>query len=177
MSEGLSSMAGPMLPINRLLFNSFLSGEQNLDMKHSPSTDGPSINPGLAQNKGTSDLRILKVQQLMRENLDRKLPLGELADAVNLSVWRLCHIFRSETGMAPIHYLRSIRLEKARFLLETSFLSIGEIINQIGTSDQSHFVRDFKKAYGASPSLYRARFQGALAEDPLADIGKPGESK
>jgi transcriptional regulator GlxA family with amidase domain len=170
-------MVGPMLPDNPLLYHAFLAGEQNLGMKHSPRTDGPSVNPGRAENKNTSDSRILKVQQLMRENLDRKLPLGELADAVNLSSWRLCHVFRSETGMSPIQYLRSIRLEKARFLLETSFLSIGEIINQIGTSDQSHFVRDFKKAYGASPSLYRVRFQGALAETPFADSCKPGESK
>ena len=54
-----------------------------------------------------------------------------------------------------------LRLERAKHLLDTSFLSVKEITHSVGLNDESHFVRDFKKAYGASPTLYRMRSNGA----------------
>jgi two-component system, response regulator YesN len=104
------------------------------------------------------DSRIQKVQQMMRDNLNRELSLAELAQSVNLSTWRLCHLFRTDIGMPPIKYLRSLRLEAAKQLLETSFLSIKEITYKVGLNDESHFVRDFKKVYGMPPSVYRMVF-------------------
>lgn len=94
----------------------------------------------------------------MRDNLARELSLGEFAHFVNLSVWRVCHVFRAEVGMSPIQYLRVLRMEKATYLLETSFLSVKEITHSVGLNDESHFVRDFKKVYGVPPTLYRALF-------------------
>lgn len=94
----------------------------------------------------------------MRDNLDRELPLVELAQYVNLSPWRLCHLFRTDTGMPPIKYLRQLRLEAAKQLLEVSFLSIKEITYKVGINDESHFVRDFKRMYGMPPSIYRIMF-------------------
>ena len=94
----------------------------------------------------------------MRENLHRDLSLAELAQSVNLSIWRLSHVFRSAVGMSPIHYLRFLRMERAKYLLETSFLSVKEIAYQVGVRDESHFVRDFKKTYGVPPTSYRTAF-------------------
>lgn len=101
------------------------------------------------------DQRVQRIQEVMRDNLSRDLPLRGLAQAVNLSVWRLCHIFRIEVGLSPIQYLKILRMEKAKGLLETSFLSVKEITHIVGLSDESHFVRDFKRAYGVPPTLYR----------------------
>ena len=101
------------------------------------------------------DSRIQKVQKMMRDNLNRELSLAELAQSVNLSSWRLCHLFRSDIGMPPIKYLRLLRMEAAKELLETSFFSIKEITYKVGINDESHFVRDFKKIYGVPPSVYR----------------------
>lgn len=94
----------------------------------------------------------------MRDDVRGELSLGEFAQSVNLSVWRLCHIFKSDVGMPPIRYLRQLRMERAKDLLESSFLSVKEIAFQVGLNDESHFVRDFKSTYGYSPALYRARF-------------------
>lgn len=95
----------------------------------------------------------------MREDVRGELSLGEFAQSVNLSVWRLCHIFKSDVGMPPIRYLRLLRMERAKALLESSFLSVKEIAYQVGLNDESHFVRDFKSTYGFSPALYRIRFK------------------
>ena len=101
----------------------------------------------------------------MREDVRGELSLGEFAQSVNLSVWRLCHIFKSDVGMPPIRYLRLLRMERAKDLLESSFLSVKEIAYQVGLNDESHFVRDFKSTYGFSPALYRSRFKNKTAPD------------
>ena len=95
----------------------------------------------------------------MRDDVRGELSLGEFAQSVNLSVWRLCHIFKSDVGMPPIRYLRLLRMERAKNLLESSFLSVKEIAFQVGLNDESHFVRDFKSTYGFSPALYRSHFK------------------
>ena len=96
---------------------------------------------------------------MMRDDVRGELSLAEFAQSVNLSVWRLCHIFKSDVGMPPIKYLRLLRMERAKALLESSFLSVKEIAFQVGLNDESHFVRDFKSTYGYSPTLYRAQFK------------------
>ena len=101
----------------------------------------------------------------MREDVRGELSLGEFAQSVNLSVWRLCHIFKSDVGMPPIRYLRLLRMERAKDLLESSFLSVKEIAYQVGLNDESHFVRDFKSTYGFSPALYRLNFKNKDAVD------------
>jgi len=96
---------------------------------------------------------------MMREDVRGELSLAEFAQSVNLSVWRLCHIFKSDVGMPPMRYLRGLRMERAKDLLESSFLSVKEIAYRVGLNDESHFVRDFKATYGSSPALYRLHFR------------------
>ena len=118
------------------------------------------------------DQRIVRIQQIMRENLQRELCLSDLAQSVNLSVWRLSHIFRSNVGVSPIQYLRQLRMDRAKHLLETSFLSVKEIAHQVGLKDSSHFVRDFKKAFGEPPTRFRLRFNTGR----INEAGKGNES-
>jgi hypothetical protein len=62
--------------------------------------------------------------------------------------------------MPPMRYLRVLRMERAKDLLESSFLSVKEIGFRVGLTDESHFVRDFKATYGLSPACYRTQFRG-----------------
>ena len=116
------------------------------------------------------DQRISKVVELMRDNLRQELSLEALAQAVNLSPSRLHNVFKSETGMSPARYLKTLRLEQAKELLEESFLSVKEIRVRVGIGDESHFVRDFRRAYGLSPTQHRARHHALAprAEDEAA---------
>ena len=111
------------------------------------------------------DKRVEKIIQMMRDDVRGELSLAEFAQSVNLSVWRLCHIFKSDVGMPPIRFLRQLRMERAKDLLESSFLSVKEIAYQVGLSDESHFVRDFKSTYGHSPALYRSQFRNNGSEN------------
>ena len=123
------------------------------------------------------DLRVQKTQQMMRDNLHKELSLGKFASSVNLSVWRFCHVFRSEVGMSPIQYLRFLRMERAKHLLESSFLSIKEIGHLVGLKDESHFVRDFKKAYGLSPKCYRVLFNSEQSNESDNDNDSREETR
>ncbi|MCU0403449.1 MAG: response regulator [Chitinophagaceae bacterium] len=62
------------------------------------------------------------------------------------------------SGMTPGEMIKSIRLEQAAHLLQSSDLTVLEIFYQTGFNNQSHFFREFKKKYNASPNDYRARF-------------------
>ena len=93
----------------------------------------------------------------MSGNLHRHLPVGGMAASVNLSYSRLEHLFKAETGMTPVSYLKKLRIERARELLETTFLTNQQIIIKVGMYDESHFVKDFRKAYGLQPTQYRKR--------------------
>jgi AraC-like DNA-binding protein len=57
-------------------------------------------------------------------------------------------------------------MAKAKQLVETTFLTVKEIAHHVGISDQSHFVRDFERLYGLSPSRLRARPEGEAAGSP-----------
>ncbi len=101
------------------------------------------------------DRRVLTVIALMKHDPRRALPLSRLAQSVNLSPTRLCYLFKAETGTPPARYLRTLRMQDATTLLVTTFLSVKEIIARVGFTDESHFVRDFKRIYGVTPTEYR----------------------
>ena len=107
------------------------------------------------------DRRIQKAIALVGKSPRRALPLSELASSLNLSVSRLRLLFKAATGLSLTQYLKLLRMQEAKSLLETTFLNVKQIAARIGIKDVSHFVRDFKKAYGMSPKQYREWYHSA----------------
>ena len=101
------------------------------------------------------DRRIELVISKIATETSSSWQVAELAELVNLSASRLRHLFKQETGTTPAHYLKELRLQKAELLLRTTFLSVKVIVSRVGLSSVGHFVRDFKRTYGASPTAYR----------------------
>lgn len=109
------------------------------------------------------DVRVQNVLALMRRDLRAKLTLNDMARSVNLTSFHFCHLFKAETGRSPARYLKAVRLERARELLETTFLSVKEIRALVGLNDESHFARDFRATYGVTPQQHREHYLGTLA--------------
>jgi len=107
------------------------------------------------------DRRVKWVMVMIKGCLSEKLSEQTMARSVNLSSARLRQLFKKEIGLAPIQYVRRVRMKKAAELLRLSFLSIKEVAFQIGWGDLSHFVREFKKCYGLTPTEFRVRTQRA----------------
>jgi transcriptional regulator GlxA family with amidase domain len=115
------------------------------------------------------DPRVLRVIDYIEANPGKKLALEELAMTMNLSASRLRHLFSSQMGVSPKQYQITIRMEHAKHLIENTFLNVKEVMASVGVSDESHFVRDFERAYGLTPGRYRERYMGAaLKSDPTA---------
>jgi len=111
--------------------------------------------------------KIRRIVDQMNCELHMKRSLNDWARISNLSRSRMCHLFKTQMGVSPGQYLKGLRLETARTLLETTSLSVKEIRARVGLADQSHFVRDFNNAYGLPPSQYRAqRSSPERADDP-----------
>ena len=81
------------------------------------------------------DHRVTHIIELMRERLHTALTVDDLARAIDLSPSRLGFLFRHETGESPGAYLQGLRMERARVLLESTDLSVGEVMRQVGLSD------------------------------------------
>ncbi len=112
---------------------------------------------------------------LIEDNFQRRLDLTDMAKAVNLSPWRLAHLFKAEVGISPLRYLTLVRLQKARHFLETGFLTVREIAVAVGIPNASHFTKSFKAAYGSSPVQHRAvHFRVTVTQE---GAGTPGFSQ
>ena len=106
------------------------------------------------------DQRVRQIIALMNANIQRQLSVRELARSVNLSTSHLRRLFKSETRKSMTAYLKDLRLQHSRDLLETTFLSVKEIAARVGQS-ANHFITDFKKLHGVTPSQFAARYRRA----------------
>lgn len=78
----------------------------------------------------------------------------ELARLVKMSRAGLYKKMLELTGKSPIEFIRDIRLDRARQLLQQQQLTIAEIAYEVGFTDPKYFAKTFKKATGILPSAY-----------------------
>lgn len=104
------------------------------------------------------DCRIKEILAEVEKNLSKPFLLPVMAASVNLSVSRFQHLFKKEVQISFVKYINNRRLEKARYLLETTHLKINEIRLKVGVKNEAHFLNDFKRKFGASPVNYRKNY-------------------
>jgi transcriptional regulator GlxA family with amidase domain len=119
-----------------------------------------------------ADPRITWAVNEIHQRLADAITVDGLARSVNLSRSRFAHLFRAHTGVSPGRYLRDARLQRARRLLETTFLSVKEVMAAVGFNDPSHFSRDFQAVFGASPREWRRRHERPPPGLELASAAK-----
>lgn len=105
---------------------------------------------------GTDDA-VKIVCEYLENHFAENVTLEELTDLIHLSKSWLIHNFTRQTGVSPYRYLQSIRIEKAKKLLEQPVPLI-EASSQAGFTDQSHFTRFFKDFTGLTPKQYQKIF-------------------
>jgi len=107
---------------------------------------------------GHGDELVLRCQQWLQEQLTQPYRLDALADSVGASERTVMRRFQQVLGQPPLRYLQQLRLQAARRLLESSELSLDEIIGRVGYADAASFRRLFQRELQCTPAEYRRRF-------------------
>ena len=95
------------------------------------------------------------VKRYIDANYKQNVSLDTLAEISHMSKYYLIHSFQNFTGMSPINYLISKRIDESKALLEVADYSISQISDMVGFSSPSYFSQVFKKLVGTSPADYR----------------------
>lgn len=88
--------------------------------------------------------------EYIKDNIELNLSLDELAKNSNLSKYHFLRVFKKGIGVTPHHYIITQKVSKAKDLIINGEGLLNSALN-VGFSDQSHFIRNFKKIYGYSP--------------------------
>lgn len=99
--------------------------------------------------------RVAEVLKQFQTGYSRKYTLEDIASIARMSISSLHRAFREVTSDSPIHYLKMIRLHKAKELLTAAELPAYLVAEQVGYESVSQFSREFKHAFGISPGRFR----------------------
>ena len=114
----------------------------------------------LSRTRQVQDGTIAKCQEWIAQHYDREAPVGPMTELSGLSERSFKRRFAKATGMTPIEYVQTLRLEEAKQILETTELPVEAVANEVGYEDASYFGRLFRRMVGLTPAQYRKRFGG-----------------
>jgi AraC-like DNA-binding protein len=99
----------------------------------------------------------------LRENLDGRIPLADLARACELSVSHFARSFKASFGVSCHRWLTERRIEHAQELLARPSIPLVDIASQTGFGDQAAFTRTFHRLVGTTPRQWRREHGGRPA--------------
>jgi transcriptional regulator GlxA family with amidase domain len=112
--------------------------------------------PSAVEMEQGTDPRLLSALRFIENNYSQpSLGLKDISQAAGLSVWYLSRIFNAEMRMGFREYLKNVRLQQARKLLNSSSLEIKAIAAIVGYTHLSDFYHHFKSECGMSPRMFR----------------------
>lgn len=115
---------------------------------------------------------IHQLQQKVLSNLDNsELTIDDLVQSTTLSRRVFFNKMKSLTGMAPVEFVRDIRMKRAGELLRTREYRVKEVVYMVGYLDIRYFIKCFKSIYGMTPSQYMESHQAG------ADSGSRNDAR
>lgn len=108
------------------------------------------------QGNGKKQL-VETLKEYILNHLNEDLTRSKLARIINFSEDYVARFFRAETGKTISEYVMEQRMEKAKYYLDETQMSIGDISFEVGYNNFSYFSKTFKMYTGKTPNEYRAR--------------------
>ncbi len=111
-------------------------------------------------------LAVLEVEDVFVQNLRRyveehigntELSMDALSRAMTMSYQNLHRKLTALTGLSPVQFIRLIRLQKAKALLQTTRRSVSDIAFEVGFADPKYFSRVYAEEFGMPPSAVREK--------------------
>lgn len=97
----------------------------------------------------------MRVLNFVERHFHEPLTLERLANVACASPNHFSRTFRRELGMAPLQYVKYLRIQRAKALLRCDSLQIFAVAARVGFRDVSNFNKNFRKFEGITPSQYR----------------------
>lgn len=107
---------------------------------------------------GKQDRNVESIMEMIKKNYqDPNLSLDFFSDHLKMSSVYLGKLFRETTGLSIADYINTLRLEKTKELLVKTNLTVEEIADKVGITNNKYLFRIFKKEYGVTPGEYRLK--------------------
>ncbi len=117
----------------------------------------------VARSRQVDDALIGRSQAWIAEHYANPAPVAAMVQQSGLPQRSFQRRFKLATGMAPLEYVHTMRIEEAKHLLETSALPIAAVAEEVGYDDAAFFGRLFRRQVNLTPPQYRRRFGGLRA--------------
>ncbi len=112
----------------------------------------------LAGSRQSEDGTIAQCQNWIAEHYRERNPVAAMAKLSELHERSFKRRFKQATGMAPLEYVHTLRIEEAKQMLESGHAPVEAIANDVGYEDAGFFGRLFRRNVGLTPNEYRKRF-------------------
>ena len=113
--------------------------------------------------KDHKDREVLEIQEHIESNYSEKLNIEQLADQAATSSRNFVRRFKKATNNTPIEYIQRVRIEAAKKKLESTTMSIHQVMQHCGYNDDKAFRTMFKRYAGLTPMEYRNRYNREMA--------------
>lgn len=161
-AASINSLADLTVHFIQQFFNSSVAQHVERHFSHEVRRAYETVSYFEDGNINHSDEEILQTQLWIKNNLNKTLPIREIAQQFSMSQRNFTRRFKEATGKTPIAYIQDMRINTACDLLQSSNLSIGGIADKVGYNDASHFTQIFRKKLQVSPREYRTTVRAKL---------------
>ncbi len=114
----------------------------------------------VARAHQVADSHIAQCQVWLAEHYAEAAPVAAMTRMSGLSERSFKRRFAQVTGMTPMEYVHTLRLEEAKQMLESGDLPVEAIAGEVGYEDAAFFSRLFRRKVELTPAQYRKRFGG-----------------
>ena len=125
------------------------------------AADGGSKNPSIPLANSLENAFVIKVRKTIEAHFDAPdFDVEKLCRSLAMSHSQVHRKLSALTGLSATHFIRYVRLVKAKELIINSGYSIAAIANDCGFNDPAYFSRIFKQEFGVSPQVWREQNVG-----------------
>lgn len=107
-----------------------------------------------------------QVKAILDNQYQKHYTIDELVQLFSTNREKIQFAFKAITAVNIYEYLTKVRIEKSKFLLETTYLSVDVIANKVGLA-KSNFIKQFKKLSGKTPAAWRKESNSGLDDNLL----------
>ena len=114
------------------------------------------ISPSKPNVVSQDDIFIQRIMKFIEDNIDNsELTIEDIAMHIGFSRSAFFKKLKSLTGLAPVEFLKEVRIQRAAQLIESGEYNFSEITYMVGINDPRYFSRCFKQKFGMSPREYK----------------------